>query len=231
MSGQRQFAMGSKQVGDRRKNTFSITCCECAKTDHFVASSYSGLMASEVVARHFAAKGWDVGKRPSHDVCPACQQAARHRRRAKLSVVPDAPAAPVGALSFIPAPKEEPQPMTFVAQKNPLTPGPLSADPPRQMSREDKRLVYGKIDEHYLDEVRGYDSGWTDERIAKDLGVPRAWVSNVRAEMFGEAEGNGEIRRLLAEVIELKAQGVALMERANEIQKEIASLMPKRSAA
>ena len=62
---------------------------------------------------------------------------------------------------------------------------PMKADAPRTMSRDDRRIIFGKLETCWSDEKKTYDQGWTDERVAKDLGVPRAWVSTVRDENFG----------------------------------------------
>ena len=40
-----------------------------------------------------------------------------------------------------------------------------SETPPREMSRDDRRVIFAKLDEVYLDEKRGYDSGWFKCRI------------------------------------------------------------------
>ena len=39
-----------------------------------------------------------------------------------------------------------------------------SETPPREMSRDDRRVIFAKLDEVYLDEKRGYDSGWSDHK-------------------------------------------------------------------
>ena len=61
----------------------------------------------------------------------------------------------------------------------------VAAEPPRQMQREDRRIIISKLDEVYIDESVGYSGDWSDERVAEDLGVPRAWVSTIREENFG----------------------------------------------
>lgn len=74
------------------------------------------------------------------------------------------------------------------------------AEPPPQMQREDRRIVADKIADVYDD--AGYIAPWTDELVAQDLGVPRAWVAEVRDFMFGPANENpklAEYRRLHSE--------------------------------
>lgn len=75
----------------------------------------------------------------------------------------------------------------------------IKAEEPPTMSREDRRLIFAKIDEVYLDETLGYSDGWTDSRVAEDLGVPLAWVKTIRAENFGEERSNAALLANLEE--------------------------------
>jgi hypothetical protein len=69
----------------------------------------------------------------------------------------------------------------------------------RVMTRDDRRIIFEKLNEVYVNDKVGYDKGWTDERVATDLGIPRAWVRLIREENFGDEVGNEEIRQLLQE--------------------------------
>lgn len=71
------------------------------------------------------------------------------------------------------------------------------AEPPREMSREDRRIVFAKVDELYLDDKSGYQPPWTDAAVARDLGVPRSWVAQVRDELFGPEGSNAEFDAFL----------------------------------
>lgn len=69
------------------------------------------------------------------------------------------------------------------------TPKPvLTAEPPRECTREDRRIIMEKLDEVYGKEA--YKAPWTDTAVAKDLGVPRDWVTKNREEFFGPAGSN-----------------------------------------
>lgn len=68
------------------------------------------------------------------------------------------------------------------------------ATPERQMTRDDRRIIFAKLEDVY--EGKGYVEGWTDKRLADDLSVPKKWVSDIRAEFFGDAADNEEIRAL-----------------------------------
>lgn len=73
-----------------------------------------------------------------------------------------------------------------------LKPSP-SETAPREMTRDDRRIIISKLDAVYLDSKRGYDSGWSDQKVSSDLGVPRKWVETIRAENFGDMGGNEEM--------------------------------------
>ncbi|WP_132314109.1 hypothetical protein [Martelella mediterranea] len=62
------------------------------------------------------------------------------------------------------------------------------AESPREMQREDRRIVAEKIADVYDDHA--YIAPWTDDLVARDLGVPCAWVAEVRDFMFGPANEN-----------------------------------------
>lgn len=75
-------------------------------------------------------------------------------------------------------------------------PGPEEEPPmsdttaPRELTREWKRRINARLDEVYAGEDTGYSADWTDEKVARDLGVPRAWVEAIRVELHGENAGN-----------------------------------------
>lgn len=99
------------------------------------------------------------------------------------------------------------------------TPAPKrAAEPPREMSRDDRRLIFAKLDEVYVDENTGYSAGWTDDKVATDLGVPRAWVAQIRDENFGPGT-NEEITKLLGEVNETVRLHEGVKSRLIELQR------------
>ncbi|WP_271025553.1 hypothetical protein [Rhizobium sp. RCAM05973] len=63
-----------------------------------------------------------------------------------------------------------------------------TADKPREMTRDDRRIINDKLDEVYANDA--YKSPWSDSAVARDLGVPRDWVAQVREAFFGEAGTN-----------------------------------------
>lgn len=68
----------------------------------------------------------------------------------------------------------------------------LKAPEPRSMTRDDRRLIVAEIKGCWDEERARYMDGWHDERIAQTLGahVPKAWVTEVREDYFGESGSN-----------------------------------------
>lgn len=129
----------------------------------------------ESIPQHFRSFGWQVGTTGRKDRCPECLKRAA------------------------PTP-EETETMT-TPQKGPaVNVVPLKAEPPPEMSRADRQIVFAKISDHYSGE--GYCSGWTDKRVADDLNVPLAWVREIRDQFFG-AEGSNP---LLDDFLKAKAE-------------------------
>ena len=79
----------------------------------------------------------------------------------------------------------------------------VKPEPPRVMQRDDRRIIFEKLNAVYLDEKRGYDNDWSDHKVAIDLGVPRSWVEQVRDEMFGPINTNGDIEEFMKGLAEL----------------------------
>ncbi len=107
--------------------------------------------------------------------------------------------------------------LTVVAENKDMGLKDLAAQLPKAMSREDKRLIFGKIDGVYLDEKRGYENGWSDLKVAEDLGVPLAWVKTVREADFGPEGLSADARTVLSEL-------TAHKERMERVSTEIAKL-------
>lgn len=75
------------------------------------------------------------------------------------------------------------------AMKHESMPAPAAkAEPPRASTIEDRRVINMKLTEVYAD--GGYATPWTDQKVADDLGVPRAWVTEIREQMYGPEGSN-----------------------------------------
>ncbi|MCM2396205.1 hypothetical protein NBH19_08950 [Rhizobium sp. S95] len=106
------------------------------------------------------------------------------------------------------------------------------ADKPREMSRDDRRIINDKLDEVYGRDA--YKSPWTDAAVAKDLGVPRDWVVQVRDQFFGPAGSNPLFDEFLKETGRMNeafsayADSSAVAEKAMADQKRSYAELSKR---
>jgi len=111
-----------------------------------------------------------------------------------------------------------------------------AAEPPRTPSPDDKQIIFEKLRDVYAGGRAGYSGDWTDKRVAEDLGVPWAWVSEVREFAFGPERSNPVIDEQLAQaraVVEqhkdrlaqleaLKAEGAKLAASIHKVWEEYA---------
>lgn len=179
--------------GNSRGRGIKITCGRCsasAKTHVGTAHNRSGEdgdhLIDRMATRRFGEWGWRVATKPGRHRCPAClaiETAAKPF--AKLAKIKEA------------SPMLAPSPSAGAAAQT---------EPPREMSREDRRIVFEKLNELYVNEKTGYAPGHTDKTVAEGLGCPRAWVAQVREEMFGPVNSNPEIDELIAEAKALVAE-------------------------
>lgn len=206
-----------------------IWCSECgtsevSKLPHGLAYTCQQAMADKL----FRNRGWILGRKRKQDICPACarrDREERNNRRAAMNaktdptiadIWPTRPTTNVIELKpvaiedtpLMPTPAKTPAALTIVVE-------------PREMSRADKRIIFNKLEEVYGDEHTGYSSGWSDQKVASDLGVAVDWVRTLRDENFGP-EGHSpeakavfeETRKLLAD---MRAEREKLVVKANEL--------------
>jgi hypothetical protein len=147
------------------------------------------------IAKKLEAKGWRIGRSRGSHRCPKCFAAAKYAAIRKSDANAEA-----------------------MAQNNKEIAMQV-VENTRLMSREDRRLIFEKLREVYVDDKVGYGAGWTDEKVATDLGVPRAWVRVIRDENFGEEISNEDIRAKVKEAHSVLAQIKAALP---EIQRLIA---------
>ncbi|MGY8665718.1 hypothetical protein Q3C01_25625 [Bradyrhizobium sp. UFLA05-109] len=159
----------------------------------------------QFIARKLEQKGWRIGKTATAHRCPKCFSAA------KFSAIRKSGEKPV-------VNKTE-QPLQVVQENA------------RVMTREDRRIIFEKLNDVYIDGKVGYGRGWTDEKVALDLGVPRAWVKLLREENFGDEVGNEEIheqlaeaKTALAEMRKLEPDMRRLLALADKIEKSLAEI-------
>lgn len=192
--------------GEKHCSAYVLTCRKCANKEHVFLGRHGGL-PTQIVVRKFRKLGWQVGHNRSNDLCPAHAEKPReHQPNPKVQLIKN-----FGEMKMV---QHAPRDVT-------------ANEAPNVMGREDKRLIFAKLHEVYLDESKGYSEGWTDKRVAEDLGVPRAWVEQVRNEVFGPLKENDEIRMLRDEITKaiekMRTQSTALLTAAEQEAKRLNS--------
>jgi len=61
---------------------------------------------------------------------------------------------------------------------------------PREASREAKRRIADLLESVYMIDKNMYSGNESDQSVADTLKHPRAWVTDVRIQMYGDGEGN-----------------------------------------
>jgi hypothetical protein len=188
------FTYGKVKYGDEKLvRGITVRCGYCYATDDIPVNGFSttsGIDDSQelrFITRKLENMGWKVGRTPSQHRCPKCYTAIKvssARKREEATV----------------AEKSTPENKVVT-----LTPGSPPSDQ-RPMTRDDRRIIFEKLNEVYVGEKVGYAPGWTDHKVASDLGVPRNWVRLIRDENFGEEFDNEEIRNLLNEAKQVLAE-------------------------
>lgn len=186
-------------VGSGPKRGIVAKCCNCGAAETLGGNAIG--LPLDVAVKRFEQKGWDMsGGKRERDTCPKCVE---ERDRAGKPIV-------LGTVH--PAPQRVVEPAALVPQM----PTPVVADPPEPMARDDRRIIFAKLNDVYVDERVGYSNGWSDQRVAEDLNVPRGWVKGVREENFGPEATSEELRSHIDEARRLLADAtdaVAKMEK------------------
>jgi len=183
----------------------------CGAAVPLPVNAIAGFKASDAevewqfIARKLEQKGWRVGRSRNSHRCPKCA--------AKLEIVRNKP---------------EEKPMANNKSETPLQ---VVQENARVMTRDDRRIVFEKLNEVYLNDKVGYAKGWTDEKVAVDLGVPRAWVRLIREENFGDEVGNEDIREqvreaqtMLAQVRAIEPEMRRLLGMSDKIERSLAEI-------
>jgi len=177
-----------KRDGGAVIGPYRLTCSGCGAVEE-VKNTKGGNMPHDVVGKKFQQLGWDVGSRPSKDKCPRCKQGPEMRYTVDKNLR-----------------VEVPKPTLTVVET------PMVA----KLDRETRRIILAKLDDVYMDETMGYQMGWTDQRVADDLGVDVQWIEELRVENFGDLPVSAQDRSFLDE-------GHKILEQIREVALEAAA--------
>lgn len=157
--------------------------------------------ADKLAARKFEMLGWRVGKTRGQHRCPECVRLATNAfakleplKKGMTEMPTNNGLNGPSTIAIAAASKSAPAPTPLAT---PPTTSEGQVEPPPKMTRDDRRVIFAKLNEVYQDESHGYALDWSDKRVAEDLGVPRAWVSEVRDLHFGP-DRNAEFMEQIA---------------------------------
>lgn len=189
-----------------------IACVSCPAT---CDTAINGSLPPEGLASNFRRKGWN--DKHGKWTCPTCQAPRLKGRltaeRAKHPE-PEVRRAPQTAIGLAidrarnpePAPAPPPQPPDRpMTQSKPPAP-PSSPETPVD-NRPDVRemlLVLGQLNLHFKNGL--YAIGWSDKRIAEELGLPLAKVTHTREQSphHGPIRGNRELDQIRSDLLSLR---------------------------
>jgi hypothetical protein len=109
-----------------------------------------------------------------------------------------------------------------VQQEREIVVEEIKADAPREMTRADRRIINDKLDEVYGDTC--YKAPWTDAAVARDLGVPKAWVAAVRDEFFGVEGSNPDLEFFRSEAEKIAASVTDITQQFAHLTKQMDAL-------
>ena len=193
--------------GDARNLAFEARCSCCGALEYLSANKTVGMPPDQITLK-FRALGWQCeARRRDRDICPSCIARSSARKGTAMR-----------EKNVIDLPSTE-----NTIDRKLSSSAPTKAEPPGQMTREDRRIIFAKLNDVYVDEKVGYSSGWTDHVVAKDLNIPRAWVSTVREEHFGPDASNEEIRTQVNEARRLIADARMACSKAETLRQDALS--------
>lgn len=239
----RTFPFRRSERGGAIAAVTSLVCGKCGTEEEMVQPN--GRFAKpEAVIRWFNGRGWSVGGRIKADRCPHCAGRLKQKDdEVTKHVVPKRPfvsepseaarvtRAEIIALSEGPAVTRSSATETvlpgyvqkiheaakLMTEKSPA----LVTEIPAAPTPSDRRIIFAKLEEVYLDEVKGYSANWTDDRVSKDLGVPRAWVAEVREINFGPLRDNEQMRELLQKIDAMSKETASVIKACDESKRAL----------
>ena len=91
-------------------------------------------------------------------------------------------------------------------------------------SLEDKQVINMKLMEVYDRPEVGYKPGWSDAVVARDLGVQKEWVADIRALMFGPHGSNAALDAFFEGVAEIRKRAADMQAEQTEACRAVASV-------
>lgn len=204
------YTQEKRLYGDKRVVCRVVHCAypDCRKEHAFHVSNGSGGLPTNVWHKLLVNAQWEVWRGvafcPEHhrDVTRAAKHAAQIASTG--NIVEAALSIPEPTIIHIPEPQPEPpvtQPPRLPTPIRTLAElGEATAADVRMMTPEWRRRINRMIGDNWDDTAIRYLGGMSDQKIATELNVPRAWVEQIRVENYGDSGGNEEIEALREDV-------------------------------
>lgn len=211
----RHFEIKNERHGETggHRRVAMMFCSECPRSVSIPVQTASSLLPDEIINKKFASIDWHPGSTHKSDLCPDC-----FRKKPKTNGAPMTP-----HLNGLPT--DAANPIAKSVGGVPLPPPGVGPEPTREMSRDDRRIIYGAIAAHYPEGGKAYESGWSDQRVATETKMPRKWIEDIRAQFFGDAGGNPEMEEYLAQFTKLHADAKAFLDHAMVIRKRVDDIL------
>ncbi len=185
-------------------------------------------------AQYFRNKGWIVGAGPRADRCSehagnirATKSETKMPETAMSAALEKAKQKPAeqikeGLKEALSVAKGETKPHAVHGTVHKETKVIADPDP----TREERRIIFAKLNEVYLDEDTGYSKDWSDQKVAHDLGVRKSWVAKIRDENFGPDINSQQLAALVKDIRDraddLAAVGRGIQKLKDEVNEKYA---------
>jgi hypothetical protein len=184
-----------------------IWCAACGST---LDLTLTANRHADNVERRAKAKGWDCDKnRANRTICPDCKAAPPARIKPAMPVVPKAcrsATAVKPAIPAIPTANMEPPMTTITPAVRPATP-------------DEGMRIRHKLDGVFDDAKGMYLDGFSDQRVAEELKLPRKMIEQIREAAYGPIRTDPEIEQLRTDIVALIAMASTLTNRLAEVEK------------
>lgn len=107
---------------------------------------------------------------------------------------------------------------------------PAVTAPRSEITPAQKAAVRNLLDKHFDDAAGRYLEGYTDERIAKDLNIPWAFVTQLREAAYGPLKSDPEVDALRKEAASLASKLAHLQADAAALEKALITVNTRLNA-
>lgn len=197
----------STRSGDARYSFARAFCSSCgARTEVRVGG---GSANYEHAAKKMRSAGWDIDISHQRVRCPSCNSPKRQKPEGGQVVTPKIPTSPTKSIASTPAPGLASEAITA-----------------RTLSPDQRARIRRELDAHF-DDTRGcYLDGMSDKKIGESLGIPWAFVRDLREAAYGKITSDGVLDDLKQEADKVRADLKSAFEAAlTEADTKLSAIM------